>query len=301
MKEQARFDARRVERAAAEWLVKHEAGPLAAADETAFRAWLAERPEHEAVFARCEASMFLAGKLREDPELAWAFDDAARVAQGAAIAAPARALRDWLASPVLAWSVTAMAVAVAALAVVYRPAPVGKVGTPAPFAPEVSAAALRVVPDDGLPQTAVELPGQVVVDARSVAVLPFAIDRATRRRGDAASFAASLHGQIVTRLAAVPGFYVAEPRSVQPYTDSGLAPRDIAVQLGVRGVVQARVELEQDNVHVNLQLTDAANDSLLLEDAYDRTVADVASIESDIAADIAYALADPSRIARLER
>jgi TolB-like protein len=339
-----------IERAAADWLVRLDASPVDAEVEARFRTWLDASPEHETALARAEAAIFLTERLRGDPELGWAFDDAAEIASGKSRVRPRLpAFLGVLARPALAWSIAAAAVAVATMALVYRPQAVappsaaagagspavaevspgveapdaGSLGAGSPdvgslaagsprvaslggpsaggapargfVIPTVGAGAAGVTLDNAASPSVVELPGRVVVDAHSVAVLPFVTEGgAASVSVDAQQFADALHGQITSQLASVPGFYVIEPRAVLPYSNLGLLPREIAAQLGVRGIVQGRVRLDDDNVRVALQLTDAASDVLLLEDAYDREVADLASMEYDIAIDIATALAAAS-------
>jgi transmembrane sensor len=74
--------------AAAEWLMLHDRGPLSAADENRFRAWLAERPENAAAYERSRAAWEAFEGATSDP-------DFLSLRQQALRAAPSRR-RFWL-------------------------------------------------------------------------------------------------------------------------------------------------------------------------------------------------------------
>jgi serine/threonine-protein kinase len=63
--------------------------------------------------------------------------------------------------------------------------------------------------------------------------------------------------------------------------------RDIAQQLGVANVVEGSVQRSGNRVRVNAQLIDARNDAHLWGQTYDRDLADVFAIQSEIAKSIA--------------
>ena len=64
----------------------------------------------------------------------------------------------------------------------------------------------------------------------------------------------------------------------------------MAALLGVRGIVEGRVSIARGRVQVTLTLTDAARDTSL-EDDFERSVADLKSMRTDIATNIAASLA----------
>lgn len=304
MKKPTETEPKNVGQAAAEWLVRLDSRPRDETTEAEFSEWLARHPDHEAAFARCEAAVLLTDKLRGDPRVRWAFEDAARIAIRGPVTQRAHGVSSWLRQPTLAWSVAGIAVAVATMAVVYRPQPAmpQQAMTMPPHTiviPAQNLVPVNLALESSLFQSAVELPGQVVVDARSVAVLPFVTvsDGAGSRSDDASRLTDSLHEEVVAQLASVPGFYVIQEQSVLPYSELALMPSEVAIQLGVRGIVRGFVQVADDNIRVNVQLTDAVNDELLLEDAYDRAAGDLSTIRADIVSDIVLALGDPSKLA----
>ena len=66
--------------------------------------------------------------------------------------------------------------------------------------------------------------------------------------------------------------------------------RKIGQQLGVAHVVEGSVQRSDNRVRVNAQLIDARNDRHLWGQTYDRDLADVFAIQSEIAEHIAYQL-----------
>ena len=80
--------------------------------------------------------------------------------------------------------------------------------------------------------------------------------------------------------------------------------REIAQQLGVANVVEGSVQRSGNRVRVNAQLVDARTDAHLWAQTYDRDLADVFAIQSEIAQKIANQLqaklspAEKSQMAR---
>jgi tetratricopeptide (TPR) repeat protein len=94
--------------------------------------------------------------------------------------------------------------------------------------------------------------------------------------------------EILTHLAKIADLKVISRTSVLQYK-SGVARnlREIAQQLGVANVVEGSVQRSGDRVRVNAQLVDARNDAHLWAQTYDRDLADVFAIQSEIAKAIA--------------
>jgi eukaryotic-like serine/threonine-protein kinase len=120
---------------------------------------------------------------------------------------------------------------------------------------------------------------------KSIAVLPF---ENLSRDPDNAFFADGVQDEILTDLAQVADLKVISRTSVMPYK-SGTARniRKIARQLGVAHVVEGSVQRAGDRVRVNAQLVDARTDQHLWAQTYDRQLADVFVIQSEIAKTIA--------------
>src|SRR5438128_2738486 len=120
---------------------------------------------------------------------------------------------------------------------------------------------------------------------KSIAVLPF-----ENRSEDKANayFTDGVQDEILTYLANIEDLKVISRTSVLQYK-SGVARnlREIAQQLGVANVVEGSVQRSGNRVRVNAQLIDARNDAHLWAQTYDRDLADVFAIQSEIAKAIA--------------
>ena len=123
-----------------------------------------------------------------------------------------------------------------------------------------------------------------VVD-KSIAVLPFE-NLSEEKQNE--YFTDGVQDEILTDLAKIADLKVISRTSVMQYK-SGAARnlREIAQQLGVANVVEGSVQRSGNRVRVNAQLVDARNDAHLWAQTYDRDLADVFAIQSEIAKAIA--------------
>jgi len=129
--------------------------------------------------------------------------------------------------------------------------------------------------------------GSVVPD-KSIAVLPF--ENLSDEKQNA-YFADGVQDEILTDLAKVPDLKVISRTSVIRYrTDVARNLREIGQQLGVAHVVEGSVQRSGDHIRVNAQLIDARSDAHLWAKTYDRNLADVFAIQSEIAKSIAHEL-----------
>jgi TolB-like protein len=286
---------------AAQWFVDLDAEPVDARMEAEFAEWLTRDRAHAAALARCDAAVFLTKQLGDTAKLGLAFGEASRIAADE----PARrgvlaGKRAWLSRPSVAWSVAAASLAFAVIAFATRSI-VAPAGTAAVIVSGTAAAGSNALAvrdpesvDIGAAQRIAVLPGPIVVDAYSVAVMPFIYvgvgeELSTERASEIAS---DLHDQVERQLAAIPGMYVLDRRSLVPYVNRDFVPEVMAAQLGVRGVVEARVASADGRVRVALTLTDAARDGLLVQNAFERPVAELTAMRADIVTNIAAALGD---------
>jgi TolB-like protein/DNA-binding winged helix-turn-helix (wHTH) protein len=124
----------------------------------------------------------------------------------------------------------------------------------------------------------------------SLAVLPFATLSPAAQAQD--YFAAGIHDDLLTRLAQVDALKVISRSSVLEYRDSRKNLRQIAHELGVANVLEGSVQQVDNRVRINVQLIEAASDTHLWAQTYDRelTVANLLDIQADIAGAIAHAL-----------
>src|SRR5262245_51799000 len=120
---------------------------------------------------------------------------------------------------------------------------------------------------------------------KSIAVLPF---ENLSPDPDNAYFANGVQDEILTRLASVADLKVISRTSVMQYK-SGAARnlRKIGHQLGVARVVEGSVQRSGNRVRVNAQLIDISTNRELWGQTYDRDLADVFAIQSEIATSIA--------------
>jgi TolB-like protein/class 3 adenylate cyclase/Tfp pilus assembly protein PilF len=120
---------------------------------------------------------------------------------------------------------------------------------------------------------------------KSIAVLPF---ENRSRDPDNAFFTDGVQDEILTDLAKIADLKVISRTSVMQYK-SGVARnlRKIGEELGVAHVVEGSVQRAANKVRVNAQLLDARTDAHLWAQTYDRDLADVFAIQSEIAKAIA--------------
>ena len=123
------------------------------------------------------------------------------------------------------------------------------------------------------------------VPEKSVAVLPF-----ENRSSDPenAFFTDGVQDEILTDLARVADLKVISRTSVMQYkTGTKRNLRQIGKELGVARIVEGSVQRAGNRVRVNAQLIDARTDAHLWAQTYDRDLADVFAIQSEIAKTIA--------------
>jgi TolB-like protein/Tfp pilus assembly protein PilF len=124
-----------------------------------------------------------------------------------------------------------------------------------------------------------------VINAKSIAVLPF---ENLSRDPDNAFFTDGVQDEILSDLAKVADLRVISRTSVMQYKAGAQRNlREIAQQLGVAHVVEGSVQRAANKVRVIAQLIDARNDLHLWAQTYDRDLADVFAIQSEIAKSIA--------------
>jgi serine/threonine protein kinase/tetratricopeptide (TPR) repeat protein len=121
--------------------------------------------------------------------------------------------------------------------------------------------------------------------AKSIAVLPF---ENLSPDPNNVYFAEGVQDEILTRLASVADLKVINRSSVIRY--SSRDARDlhkIGQQLGVGRIVEGTVQRASNRVRVNAQLIDVSTNRTLWGQSYDRDLADVFTIQSEIATSIA--------------
>jgi TolB-like protein len=125
----------------------------------------------------------------------------------------------------------------------------------------------------------------LTIAEKSIAVLPFENLSSDKEN---AYFADGVQDEILTNLARIADLKVISRTSVMQYK-TGLQRnlREIGQQLGVAHLLEGSVQRAANRVRVNAQLIDARTDAHLWAQTYDRDLADVFAIQSEIAKAIA--------------
>jgi len=120
---------------------------------------------------------------------------------------------------------------------------------------------------------------------KSIAVLPF---ENLSENKESAFLAGGVQDEILTDLAKIADLKVISRMSVMKYKSGAERNlREIAKALGVSHVVEGSVQRAGERVRVSAQLIDARNDTHLWAEHYDRDVADVFAVQTEIAQQIA--------------
>jgi hypothetical protein len=247
---------------AAQWFVRLDAGLADDSELAEFEAWLMSDPAHADAFARCAQAVQLAGSVSDTtiaPRPLLEVTPVTRVYQ---------AMLRPLARPAVAWSITLAAVLVAVagwwrtpdltVSADVSPTPAGLV---TPVEQEQPREFRQRVATDYAIQPVMLSPGQVIVDALSIGVRPFQPSRPDE--ADDRRAAADLYASLMQRLSATSGVYALGVEYTAPFmnVDAFAAPMeivDIAAQLGVRSIVDARVQASDGVLQLDIQLTDAS-------------------------------------------
>jgi TolB-like protein/class 3 adenylate cyclase/Tfp pilus assembly protein PilF len=150
----------------------------------------------------------------------------------------------------------------------------------APVASSSASSSILVATPARLPVTA-----PAATSEKSIAVLPFENLSDDKQN---AFFTDGVQDEILTDLAKVADLKVISRSSVMQYK-SGVARdlRKIGQELGVAHLLEGSVQRVANRVRVNAQLIDARNDAHLWAQTYDRDLADVFAIQSEISKAIA--------------
>jgi TolB-like protein len=286
---------------AAEWYVALDAGAPDEITEARFASWLDRAADHEPDLERCEAAIEIARRLGDDADLRFAFREAAALARLAPVRRAGAPGTGFLRALKLACGVAAAAAVAVTATLLLREARAPSGGASDDGPSSRAAQIVELAPASDHP--AIVLPGRVVVDANSVAVLPF-VTQDFGRTDDAeprSRVAADLHRNIVAALRAVPGLYVIAEPSVSPYAAMELPASEVGAQLGARAVLGADIAAAAGNVLVTVRLVDAATDTLLWEDRYTPALPDLRAVQVQILDGVVAALVDPELRARSAR
>jgi serine/threonine-protein kinase len=125
------------------------------------------------------------------------------------------------------------------------------------------------------------------VPAKSIAVLPF--ENLSKDENNA-YFATGMQDEILTRLAGIRDLKVISRTSTAQYASQPPNLKIVAEQLGVATVLEGSVQKAGEQVHINLQLINARNDSHLWAQSFNRDLKDIFAVEAEVAQKVADAL-----------
>jgi len=124
-------------------------------------------------------------------------------------------------------------------------------------------------------------------NVKSIAVLPF---ENLSRDPENAYFADGIQEEILNRLSKIGDLKVISRTSTQRYKSAPANLSEIANQLGVASILEGTVQKAANQVRVNVQLINAQTDSNVWAEKFDRDLADIFAVESEIATKIAETL-----------
>ncbi|MEP6686060.1 MAG: FlgO family outer membrane protein [Verrucomicrobiota bacterium] len=120
-----------------------------------------------------------------------------------------------------------------------------------------------------------------IVTSKSIAVLPF---ENLSDEKEAAYFTEGVQDEILTHLARVADLKVISRTSVMQYKSGTTRNlREIATALGVAHVLEGTVQRSHGRVRISAQLIDARTDAHVWAERYDRELADVFGIQTEVA------------------
>ncbi|MFQ6114374.1 MAG: protein kinase, partial [bacterium] len=127
----------------------------------------------------------------------------------------------------------------------------------------------------------------VPADRKSIAVLPF---ENMNRAEESEYFSDGITEDIITQISKIADLRVISRTSSMRYKGSEKSLRDIGEELGVAFILEGSVRRAGDRVRIVGQLIDAQSDEHVWAETYDRKLADVFEIQSEVAQKIAGAL-----------
>ena len=125
------------------------------------------------------------------------------------------------------------------------------------------------------------------VPDKSIAVLPFT-DISDAK--DQAYFSDGMMVEILDHLFKIPGLRIIPRNSTLAYKNSNKSLKEIAKELTVVNLIQGSVRKSGNRVKISIQLINGLTEQYLWQQTYDRDLADVFAVQSDVATQIANAL-----------
>jgi adenylate cyclase len=116
-------------------------------------------------------------------------------------------------------------------------------------------------------------------DKPSIAVLPF-VNMSEDPKQE--YFSDGMTEDLITDLSRVSGLFVISRNSAFTYKGKAVKMQDVARELGVQYVLEGSVRRANDQVRITAQLVDAATDSHLWAERYDRPLKDIFALQDEI-------------------
>ena len=143
----------------------------------------------------------------------------------------------------------------------------------------------RTIPKSGTTPASPDAGIAALIPEKSIAVLPF---ENLSKDEENTFFAGGVQDEILTNLSKIADLKVISRTSVMKYKSGPERNlREIAKILGVAHVVEGSVQRAGNRIRVSAQLIDARKDNHLWAEHYDRDIADVFAIQTEIARQIA--------------
>jgi TolB-like protein len=126
---------------------------------------------------------------------------------------------------------------------------------------------------------------EAVPTEKSIAVLPF--ESLSENKSDS-YFADGVQDEILANVARISQLKVISRTSVMQYrADAKRDLRQIANALGVANILEGTVRRAANRVRITIELVDARTDQTIWSESYDRELADIFAIQSEVARTIA--------------
>jgi adenylate cyclase len=125
------------------------------------------------------------------------------------------------------------------------------------------------------------------LDKHRIAVLPFVNMSAD---GENEYFSDGITEELITRLSQIPELSVIARTSIIGYKGSSKGATEIGRELGAGTILEGSVRRAGDQVRITAQLIDTPSQAHLWAESYDRQLADVFAVQSDVTQQVAKAL-----------
>jgi TolB-like protein/Tfp pilus assembly protein PilF len=117
----------------------------------------------------------------------------------------------------------------------------------------------------------------------SIAVMPFVNESGN---ADVEYLSDGMTETLITSLSQVPNLNVKARSSVFRYKGREIDPKTVGKELNVQAILNGRVVQRGNQLTLNLELVDVQSENVLWSEQYNRTQADLVSLQSDIARDV---------------